>query len=107
VLLSLHPGQRGSTWRSIPFAETFSRTIDTFRVSDGSGGVGWWSVQKVTPAAVASGCWVLAATDRGGFSHPPGSPHFQPAAVRKALHTIDIHISERIDQARLLPKIAW
>jgi hypothetical protein len=29
-----------------------------------------------------------------------------PLPVRKALHTIDIHISERIDQARLLPKIA-
>ena len=29
-----------------------------------------------------------------------------PPPVRKALHTIDIHISERIDQARLLPKAA-
>jgi len=30
-----------------------------------------------------------------------------PPPVRNALHTIDIHISERIDQARLLPKAAW
>jgi hypothetical protein len=29
-----------------------------------------------------------------------------PLPVRKTLHTIDIHISARIDQARLLPKIA-
>ena len=29
-----------------------------------------------------------------------------PPPVRKALHTIDIHITERIDQARLLPKAA-
>jgi hypothetical protein len=29
-----------------------------------------------------------------------------PSPVRKALHTIDIHISERIDQIRLLPKVA-
>ena len=29
-----------------------------------------------------------------------------PPPVRKALHTIDIHITERIDQARLLPRTA-
>jgi hypothetical protein len=29
-----------------------------------------------------------------------------PPPVRKALRTSDIHISERIDQARLLPKVA-
>lgn len=29
-----------------------------------------------------------------------------PPPLRKALHTIDIHINERIDQARLLPKAA-
>jgi hypothetical protein len=29
-----------------------------------------------------------------------------PPPVRNALHTIDIHITERIDQARLLPKAA-
>jgi hypothetical protein len=27
--------------------------------------------------------------------------------LRKALHAIDIHIAETIDQARLLPKAAW
>ena len=27
-----------------------------------------------------------------------------PPPIRKALHTIDIHITETIDQARLLPK---
>jgi hypothetical protein len=32
---------------------------------------------------------------------PPASPQ-----LRKALHTIDIHITETIDQARLLPKAA-
>jgi hypothetical protein len=29
-----------------------------------------------------------------------------PLPIRKALHTIDIHVSERIDQTRLLPKAA-
>jgi hypothetical protein len=29
-----------------------------------------------------------------------------PPPLRKALRTIDIHINERIDQARLLPKAA-
>ena len=29
-----------------------------------------------------------------------------PAPLRNALRTIDIHITERIDQARLLPKAA-
>ena len=29
-----------------------------------------------------------------------------PVPIRKALHTIDIHITETIDQARLLPKVA-
>lgn len=29
-----------------------------------------------------------------------------PAPLRKALHTIDIHLTETIDQARLLPKTA-
>jgi hypothetical protein len=38
----------------------------------------------------------LLATDQ-----PPAPP-----PVRNALRTIDIHISERIDQARLLPKAA-
>jgi hypothetical protein len=38
----------------------------------------------------------LLATDR-----PPA-----PSSIRKALHTIDIHITETIDQARLLPKAA-
>jgi hypothetical protein len=34
-------------------------------------------------------------------AQPPASP-----AVRKALHTIDIHIAETIDRAQLLPKAA-
>jgi hypothetical protein len=38
----------------------------------------------------------LLATDR-----PPAPP-----SVRNALHTIDIHITETIDHARLLPKTA-
>ena len=38
----------------------------------------------------------LLAADR-----PPAPP-----ALRKALHTIDIHITETIDQARLLPNAA-
>jgi hypothetical protein len=38
----------------------------------------------------------LVATDR-----PPAPP-----PVRKALHTIDIHIAETIDRARLLPNAA-
>jgi hypothetical protein len=38
----------------------------------------------------------LTATDQ-----PPA-----PTPLRKALHTIDIHINETIDQARLLPKPA-
>ena len=29
-----------------------------------------------------------------------------PVPLRKALHTIDIHINETIDQARLLPNAA-
>lgn len=29
-----------------------------------------------------------------------------PAPLRKALHTIDVHLTETIDQARLLPKTA-
>jgi len=29
-----------------------------------------------------------------------------PPPLRKALHTIDIHITERIDRARLLPNAA-
>ena len=29
-----------------------------------------------------------------------------PPPIRKALRTIDIHITERIDQTRLLPKVA-
>ncbi len=29
-----------------------------------------------------------------------------PKPIRKALHAIDIHITETIDQARLLPKAA-
>ena len=39
----------------------------------------------------------LLATDR-----PPAPP-----PLRKALHTIDIHINKTIDQARLLPNAAW
>ena len=38
----------------------------------------------------------LLATDQ-----PPASP-----PIRKALHTIDIHISDTFDQARLLPQAA-
>ena len=38
----------------------------------------------------------LLATDQ-----PPGPP-----TLRKALHTIDIHINETINQARLLPNAA-
>jgi hypothetical protein len=38
----------------------------------------------------------LLATDQ-----PPA-----PAPVRKALHTIDIHVTETLDRSRLLPKPA-
>jgi hypothetical protein len=29
-----------------------------------------------------------------------------PPSIRKALHTIDIHITQRIEDARLLPTVA-
>ena len=35
--------------------------------------------------------------------HPPSAP----PTIRKALHTIGIHITQRVDNARWLPTAAW
>ena len=64
------------------------------RICTGSPATGC-GLRSSTPSCTTDCCVPLLAADQ-----PPAPP------VRKALHTIDIHISERIDQARLLPKAA-
>ena len=65
---------------------------------------------KIATGSLATGCGSRSSTRKSTTGccvpcSPPTSPPV-PAQLRKALHAIDIHITQTIDHARLLPKAA-